>query len=60
MQKSKSVLITLKIPEELAEAIDKLVDNNIFESRSEAIRYAIGNLLTNPPKKQVRELWKKE
>jgi len=43
---SKTVLITCKVPKELVEAIDKLVDEGVFNSRSEAIRYAIGVLLS--------------
>ncbi len=43
---SRTVLITCKVPRELVEAIDKMVEEGIFTSRSEAIRYAIGTLLS--------------
>lgn len=42
---TKSVLVTCKIPRELINAIDKMVEQGIFSSRSEAIRYAIGYMI---------------
>lgn len=42
---SRSVLVTCKIPKELIGAIDKMVEQGIFSSRSEAIRYAIGYMI---------------
>jgi len=41
-----SVVVTCKIPKELVEAIDKLVEEGVFSSRSEAIRYAVGELVS--------------
>ncbi len=46
-------LVTVKMPEAYVEAIDELVRNGRFTSRSEAIRVAIRELLR-------RELWIKE
>ena len=42
---SKSVLVTCKIPKELINSIDKMVEQGVFSSRSEAIRYAIGYMI---------------
>ena len=44
------VVVTAKMPRELVEAIDKLVEYGIFESRSEAIRTAVKMLLSAMPK----------
>ncbi len=62
MKRSKSVLVTCKIPRELINAIDKMVEEGIFTSRSEAIRYAIGSLIASGVpsinKKMVKEsIW---
>ena len=38
-------LVTFKVPEAYVEFIDKLVNEGIFTSRSEAIRYAILNCI---------------
>lgn len=47
MKKPGTSLITCKIPTEMAKEIDKLVNRGYFESRSDAIRYAIGLLLSS-------------
>ncbi|NAZ12431.1 MAG: ribbon-helix-helix protein, CopG family [Desulfurococcales archaeon] len=46
-------LVTFKIPKELIEEVDNLVNKGLFSSRSEAIRYAIGMLITNIPEKRL-------
>jgi len=46
---SPNVIITCKIPKELVEAIDRFVEEGVFSSRSEAIRYAIGELVSKGP-----------
>ncbi len=46
MAKSRSVLITCKVPIELVDIIDKMVEEGVFSSRSEAIRYAIGSMIS--------------
>jgi Arc/MetJ-type ribon-helix-helix transcriptional regulator len=46
-------LVTFKIPKELIEEVDNLVNKGLFSSRSEAIRYAIGMLITNTPEKRL-------
>ena len=38
-------LVTLKVPEAYVEFIDRLVNEGVFTSRSEAIRYAILNCI---------------
>ena len=45
--RSRSVLITCKVPVELVEVIDMMVKNGVFSSRSEAIRYAIGFMVSS-------------
>ena len=44
------VVVTVKMPKELVEALDKLVEYGIFESRSEAVRTAVKMLLSAMPK----------
>lgn len=41
------VVISVKMPKEMVEEIDKLVDNGKFSSRSEVIRRALAILITN-------------
>ncbi|MGY5873248.1 MAG: ribbon-helix-helix domain-containing protein [Candidatus Thorarchaeota archaeon] len=43
-------LVTLHIPEQYVEGLERLVANNLYPNRSEAIRIAIRDLLK-------RELW---
>ena len=43
-------LVTLHIPETYVDGLEKLVENNLYPNRSEAIRIAIRDLLK-------RELW---
>ena len=43
-------LVTLHIPEQYVEGLERLVENNLYPNRSEAIRIAIRDLLK-------RELW---
>ncbi|MGQ4912029.1 MAG: ribbon-helix-helix domain-containing protein [Candidatus Thorarchaeota archaeon] len=43
-------LVTLHIPEQYVEGLERLVSNNLYPNRSEAIRIAIRDLLK-------RELW---
>ncbi|MHA1938475.1 MAG: ribbon-helix-helix domain-containing protein [Candidatus Thorarchaeota archaeon] len=43
-------LITLHVPEQYIEGLEKLVDSKLYPNRSEAIRIAIRDLLK-------RELW---
>jgi len=50
MRKSGTALITCKVPHEMANEIDELVNSGQFESRSDAIRYAIGLLLSSKSK----------
>ncbi len=45
--RKKSVLITCKIPSEIVDVIDRMVGDGLFSSRSEAIRYAIGSLISS-------------
>jgi len=45
-------LITLYLPKSYLEGLDKLVDENYYSSRAEAIRTAIRDLL-------LRELWQR-
>ena len=40
-----TVILTVKVKQFLVEELDKLVEKGYFESRSEAIRYAIMQLL---------------
>ena len=40
-----TVILTVKVKQFLVEELDKLVEEGYFESRSEAIRYAITQLL---------------
>jgi len=40
-----SVIVTVRLPRRLVEEIDRLVDNGVFESRSDAIRRAISFLV---------------
>ena len=47
--RSKSVLITCKVPSEIVDVIDKMVSEGLFSSRSEAIRYAIGSMISSVP-----------
>lgn len=42
---SKLKVVTIKIPEELVEQLDKLVESGFFASRSEAIRLALRDLI---------------
>jgi len=51
MRRSGMALITCKIPSEMAQEIDELVSKGHFESRSDAIRYAIGLLLSSKQRK---------
>jgi Arc/MetJ-type ribon-helix-helix transcriptional regulator len=44
-------LVTLHIPEQYIEGLEKLVDSRLYPNRSEAIRIAIRDLLK-------RELWR--
>ena len=46
----KMKLITLHVPEQYIEGLEKLVDSKLYPNRSEAIRIAIRDLLK-------RELW---
>ncbi|MEM0021760.1 MAG: ribbon-helix-helix domain-containing protein [Fervidicoccaceae archaeon] len=46
MKRSGTALITCKVPYEMAKEIDELVSRGRFESRSDAIRFAIGLLLS--------------
>ncbi|AFH42657.1 ribbon-helix-helix domain-containing protein [Fervidicoccus fontis] len=48
-------LITCKIPIEMAQEIDDLVNRGHFESRSDAIRYAIGLLLSSKQRGDEQE-----
>lgn len=57
---SSNIIITCKIPKELVEAIDKFVEEGIFSSRSEAIRYAIGELVSRGPGGVEVKQWRKE
>ncbi len=43
-------LVTLHIPEQYVEGLERLVESNLYPNRSEAIRIAIRDLLK-------RELW---
>jgi Predicted transcriptional regulators containing the CopG/Arc/MetJ DNA-binding domain len=43
-------IITIKVPEKYLEAIDELVNTGRYNSRSDAIRSAIGDLIR-------KELW---
>lgn len=43
---SKMEIITFKLPKEMIVEIDALVHKGLFNSRSDAIRYAIGMLIT--------------
>lgn len=43
-------LVTLHVPETYLDGLEKLVENNLYPNRSEAIRIAIRDLLK-------RELW---
>jgi len=45
-------LITVLLPEAYFEGLDELVHQNMYSSRSDTIRVAVGDLLK-------RELWKK-
>ena len=47
---SNMKLVTLHIPEQYVEGLERLVENNLYPNRSEAIRIAIRDLLK-------RELW---
>ncbi|AFH42960.1 hypothetical protein FFONT_0972 [Fervidicoccus fontis Kam940] len=44
----------------MASAIDRLVEDKIFQSRSEAIRYAIGSLISTHFNKKGKESWIEE
>lgn len=46
-------IVTFKIPKDLIREIDELVNKGLFSSRSEAIRYAIGMLITTMPEKRL-------
>ncbi len=50
-----TVVLTVKVKQFLVEELDKLVEKGYFESRSEAIRYAITQLL-----KSIKEQKKQE
>lgn len=50
-----TVVLTVKVKQFLVEELDKLVEKGYFESRSEAIRYAIIQLL-----KSIKEQKKQE
>ena len=55
VRKEPMVLITFHIPEPLLKALDKLVEEGRFPSRSEAIRYAIRELLAKELQLKQRE-----
>ena len=44
---NETVVVTVKVKQFLVEELDKLVEKGYFESRSDAIRYAIIQLLKN-------------
>ena len=55
VRKEPMVLITFHIPEPMLRALDKLVEEGRFPSRSEAIRYAIRELLARELQLRQRE-----
>jgi len=44
---NETVVVTVKVKQFLVDELDKLVEKGYFESRSDAIRYAIIQLLKN-------------
>lgn len=45
--KSRMTIVTFKAPRDLMAELDDLVKSGIFGSRSEAIRYALGMLISS-------------
>lgn len=45
--------IVTRIPQELAEAVDQLVDDGLVASRSEAVRRALADLVDRHTRRQV-------
>ncbi len=48
-------IISVKLPEQYVEILDQLVNENVFETRSEAIRLAIKKLLQEMERLQPEE-----
>ncbi|MEM1619354.1 MAG: ribbon-helix-helix domain-containing protein [Fervidicoccaceae archaeon] len=41
----RCVVLSCKVPRELVEALDELVEEGVFASRSDAVRRALGSLI---------------
>ena len=49
-------LISVRIPDELLKEVDYLVEKGVFQSRAEAIRYALRIMLQQYKKVYIKEV----